>query len=410
MFSRRLIIVSMLFTTSALADTGNLPAQTMKDECLTWDCQQMLIIKQEIKQGDKTWLPAWQQLQQQANQALQHRPWSVTDKKLLPASGNKHDYYSFGPYWWPNPETKNHLPYIRKDGQINPSSKTDDTDSQRLMRFSDDVRALSLAAYYSDDAHYAQKAKVMLKTWFLQKETRMNPDLSYAQAIPGVVDGRGIGIIDTRLLIDVADSIALLRHAGYLSGKEVMEYKHWYSTYTTWLLNSSNGQEESNWYNNHGAWYDAQVTAFSLFSGNVKQARRQIDIFKYRHLAAQINVKGELPAELERPRSFHYTNFALAAYARMGRYGEKVGNDVWNFELDGRTMKTAFARVSQQTGKAIGDWQHQEIKYMPEEATGPMLAAARVWKDEHFHTSANQLVKEYPTDINILTPGSVLVK
>lgn len=407
---RNIAVISMLFSTAVFADAGSSPASLAQDGCLTWDCQQMLTIKQGIKQGDKTWLPAWQHLQKQADQALLHRPWSVTDKTLLPASGNKHDYYSFGPYWWPNPDTKDHLPYIRKDGQINPSSKTDDTDSKRLVQFSDDVRALSLAAWYSADARYAQKAEVMLNTWFLQKETRMNPHLSYAQAIPGVVDGRGIGIIDTRVLIDVADSISLLQHAGYLSAKEVQGYKDWYSAYTTWLLTSSNGQEEGNWYNNHGAWYDAQVTAFSLFSGDVKQARRQIDIFKYRHLAAQVNVKGELTAELERTRSFHYTNFALAAYARMGRYGEKVGNDVWNFELDGRTMKAAFVRVSQQTGKPVSDWPYQEIKYVPEEATGPMLAAARVWKDESFRNSATLLVKENPTDINILTPGSVLVK
>jgi len=407
---RNIAVISMLFSTAVFADTGHLPAQGEKDGCLTWDCQQMLTIKHGIGQGDKTWLPAWQHLQQQADQALQHQPWSVTDKKLLPASGNKHDYYSFGPYWWPNPDTKNHLPYIRKDGQINPSSKTDDTDSKRLVQFSDDVRALSLAAFYSADARYAQKAEVMLNTWFLKKETRMNPNLSYAQAIPGVVDGRGIGIIDTRVLIDVADSIMLLQHAGYLSEKDVQGYKNWYATYTTWLLNSSNGQEEGNWYNNHGAWYDAQVTAFSLFSGDIKQARRQIDIFKYRHLAAQVNVKGEMTAELERTRTFHYTNFALAAYAKMGRYGEKVGDDVWNFELDGRTMKPAFALVSQQTGKPASDWKYQEIKYVPEEATGPMLAAARAWKDDSFRNSADQLVKENPTDINILTPGSVLVK
>ncbi|ADO49341.1 alginate lyase family protein [[Enterobacter] lignolyticus] len=403
-------LISALFSTSALAASGNIPPQGPNDNCLTYDCRQMLEIKESIQRGDQTYAPAWKNLLQKANQALEHKPWSVTDKKLLPASGNKHDYYSFGPYWWPNPDTKDHLPYIRKDGQINPSSKTDDTDSKRLVQFSDDVRALSLAAFYSADARYAQKAEIMLDTWFLNKQTRMNPDLSYAQAIPGVVNGRGIGIIDTRVLIDVADSIVLLQHAGFLSDKEVQGYKNWYSAYAAWLLTSANGQEEGNWYNNHGAWYDAQVTAFSLFSGDVKQARRQIDIFKNRHLAAQVNVKGELPAELERTRSFHYTNFALAAYARMGRYGEITGDDVWNYELDGRTMKKAFSFVSQQTGKPASDWPYQEIKYIPEEAIGPLLAAARVWIEDDFSKNAAVLMKANDTDINILTPGSVLVK
>ena len=410
MYRHSMIAISVLFSISALAKIENTISNIINDQCLTFDCQQMQVIKQGIQQGDKNWLPAWQNLQKQADAALQHPLWSVTDKKLLPASGNKHDYYSFGPYWWPNPDTKNHMPYIRKDGEINPSAKTDDTDSKRMVQFSDDIRALSLAAYYSSDSRYAQKAEKMLNTWFLNKDTRMNPNLDYAQAIPGIVDGRGIGIIDTRVLIDVADGIALLQHAGYLSNKEVEGYKAWYSDYTKWLLNSSNGQEESNWYNNHGSWYDAQVTAFSLFIGDIQQAHKQLEIFKYRHLAAQVNAKGEISAELERTRSFHYTNFILASYAKMGRYGEKLGDDVWNLNTDGRMMKKAFALVSEQTGKPVGDWKYQEIKYVPEEAIGPMLAASRVWKEDGFHNSVEQLMKMNPTDINILTPGSVLVK
>ncbi|WP_148242824.1 alginate lyase family protein [Enterobacter asburiae] len=410
MNNRDIVLISALFSTSALAATGKPPFQSLHGGCLTYDCSQMLEIKKSLQHGDQTYAPAWKKLLQKADLALEHKPYSVTDKKLLPASGNKHDYYSFGPYWWPNPDTKDHLPYIRKDGQINPSSKTDDTDSKRLALFSDDIRVLSLAAFYSADARYAQKAEIMLDTWFLNKKTRMNPDLSYAQAIPGIVNGRGIGIIDTRVLIDVADSIVLLHHAGFLSDKEVQGYKSWYSAYTTWLLTSTNGQEEGNWYNNHGAWYDAQVTAFSLFSGDIKQARRQIDIFKNRHLVAQVNAKGELPAELERTRSFHYTNFALAAYARMGRYGEITGDDVWNYELDGRTMKKAFSFISQQTSKPASNWPYQEIKYIPEEATGPLLAATRAWKDDDFRKNTAALVKTNDTDINILVPGSVLVK
>ncbi|WP_248101236.1 alginate lyase family protein [Enterobacter chengduensis] len=410
MKNRDFVLISILFSAPALSATGKPPFQTLNGGCLTYDCRQMVEIKKSLQNGDQTYAPAWKNLLQKADLALEHKPYSVTDKKLLPASGNKHDYYSFGPYWWPNPDTKDHLPYIRKDGQINPSSKTDDTDSKRLVQFSDDVRTLSLAAFYRSDARYAQKAQRMLDTWFLNKKIRMNPNLNYAQAIPGVVNGRGIGIIDTRVLIDVADSIVLLRHAGFLSDKEVQRYKTWYSTYTTWLLNSANGQEEGNWYNNHGAWYDAQVTAFSLFSGDMAQARRQLDVFKNRHLIAQVNAKGELPAELERTRSFHYTNFALAAYARMGRYGEITGDDVWNYELDGRTMRKAFSVVSQQAGKPASDWPYQDIKYTPEEAIGPLLAAARAWNDEDFRKNAAVLMKTNDADINILTPGSVLVK
>lgn len=378
--------------------------------CLTYDCEQMLSIKQSIRRHDAQYMPAWQALLQQADAALGHSVYSVTDKTLLPASGNRHDYYSFGPYWWPNPDRKDGMPYIRKDGQINPDTKTDGTDSKRMVRFSNDVQVLALAWFYSGKDKYAKKAQQLLHAWFLDSKTRMNPNLNYAQAIPGKVNGRGIGIIDTRVLIDVADSIALLETSGYITPQALTGYKKWYADYTQWLLTSHNGFEESNWYNNHGAWYDTQVTAFSLFTDQLQQAQRQVEIFKLRHLISQVNAAGELTSETERTRSFHYTNFALSAYARMGRYGEKTHNDVWGFELDNRTMKKAFALVSEQTGKPQKSWVHEDIRYTPSEAIGPLLAAARAYQDAEFTKNAALLVKENNKDINILIPGSVLVK
>lgn len=380
------------------------------DPCLTYDCEQMLSIKQSISQHDVQYTPAWQALLQQADMALTHSVYSVMDKTLTPVSGNKHDYYSFGPYWWPNPDSKNGMPYIRKDVQINPDSKTNGTDSKRMVQFSDDVRALALAWFYSGEDKYAKKAQQLLQAWFLDSKTRMNPNLNYAQAIPGKVDGRGIGIIDTRVLIDVADSIVLLENSGHIPSQALKGYKKWYADYTQWLLTSHNGFEESNWYNNHGAWYDAQVTAFSLFTDQQQQASRQVEIFKLRHLISQVNAAGEITSETERTRSFHYTNFALSAYAHMGRYGEKAQNDVWGFELDNRTMKKAFLLISEQTGKPQTAWGHEDIRYTPSEATGPLLAAARAYQDVSFIKNAAIMTKENPKDINILIPGSVLVK
>ena len=41
------------------------------------------------------------ELRRQADAALTAGPWSVTDKPQLPPSGDKHDYLSQAPYWWP---------------------------------------------------------------------------------------------------------------------------------------------------------------------------------------------------------------------------------------------------------------------------------------------------------------------
>lgn len=403
-------IAYLAFIVGGSLCTQNIAVAAQPDACLTYDCEQMLAIKTHIQRHDPRYTPAWQALLKEANAALSHPVYAVTDKTLAPASGNKHDYYSFGPYWWPNPDGKDGMPYIRKDGQINPAAKTNATDSKRMVQFSDDVRALALAWFYSDEDKYATKAQQLLQSWFLDSRTKMNPNLNYAQAIPGKVDGRGIGIIDTRVLIDVADSIALLEKSGHIPPQALVGYKKWYVDYTQWLLTSRNGFEEANWYNNHGAWYDAQVAAYSLFTGQKAQALKQVKIFKLRHLISQVNAAGEIVSETERTRSFHYTNFALSAYAHMGRYGEKVKSDVWNYALDNRSMKKAFARVSKQTGKPQTAWPHEDIRFMPSEATGPLLAAARAYQDTEFSKNAAILAKENPDNINILIPGSVLVK
>jgi hypothetical protein len=68
------------------------------------------------------------QLIQKADSLLSIKPFSVVHKTGVPPSKNKHDYMSIGPYWRPNSNTENGLPYIRKDGEINPESRNDFTD------------------------------------------------------------------------------------------------------------------------------------------------------------------------------------------------------------------------------------------------------------------------------------------
>ncbi len=64
---------------------------------------------------------ALEQLVEKANAVLKAGTvYSVMQKTQLPPSGNKHDYMSQGPYWWPDPSKPDGKPYIRKDGQRNP--------------------------------------------------------------------------------------------------------------------------------------------------------------------------------------------------------------------------------------------------------------------------------------------------
>lgn len=376
---------------------------------ITWDQTTLAAVKAHLAEHQTPYTAALAELQKAADKALTHSPYSVVQKQLTPASGDKHDYYSFGPYWWPNPKSADQMPYIRKDGQINPQAKTDATDSKRMVNFANDVRALSLAWYYTGQADYAHKAAELVKAWFVTPTTRMNPTLAYAQAIPGQVPGRGIGIIDGRVLIDVMDSVGLLHATKQIDEADYRAIQEWYRQFEGWLLTSQNGEEESNWHNNHGAFYDDQVVAYAIFTNQPDLARHQLHIAELRHLAAQIDNRGYLTAELERTRSWHYTNFALSAYVRLARYGELVGMDVWNFELDNHTLKQALLRVAEQTGQPANHWGWQELRYEEASAVGNLVAAQRHWPEAPFQQKVDYLAAHYPADINFLMPGASLV-
>ncbi|MCE0411647.1 alginate lyase family protein, partial [Klebsiella pneumoniae] len=228
---------------------SSLSASLHAAEPYTLDEKDLAFSRQQIAAKDPLFVLAQAALLKKADLALTHPLRSVMDKTLVAASGNKHDYYSFPPYWWPNPDTKDGLPYIRKDGQTNPDANSDATDKNRLVKMSQDVSTLALAWYFSHDARYAQKAAAQLKTWFLDPQTRMNPNLQYAQAIPGINNGRGIGIIDSRALVEVVDAIALLQSSAVLSEKDVSALKQWFGEYYHWMTTSQNGFEEDNWHN-----------------------------------------------------------------------------------------------------------------------------------------------------------------
>jgi hypothetical protein len=374
----------------------------------TYDPAGLALAKQKLAAHDRLYQPSYEALLKDADAALTHRRYSVVDKTLAPASGDKHDFFSFGPYWWPDPAKKDGLPYIRKDGVHNPASSTDGTDSTRMGKFSHDVTVLALAWYFTGEQKYATKAGELARAWFLTPETRMNPNLDYGQAIPGRVNGRGIGIISSRSLIDVMDSLALLQPTDALSDAENAGVRAWYRDYLNWLLSSRNGFEESNAHNNHGTFYSAQVVAYALYTGQQDVAKRELDITKIRRIAGQIDREGKLIAELERTRPSGYVNFALEAFGYLGRYGELTGQKVWEHGEDAHSIVQGYRFVARYVNGE--KWPYPEID--PKEgsvdginkhAMHNMLAAARAYKSEPvFAQKARWLLEHYPGQLDAL--------
>ena len=286
--------------------------------------------------------------------------YSVTQKTQLPPSGDKHDYMSQGPYWWPDPGKPDGKPYIRKDGQRNPEINGI-TDHDQLGDLIGDMQLLALAYYFTQQEKYAQYAAKLLQTWFLDKDTKMNPHMDYGQGIPGITEGRGIGIIDSRALYMLIDAAIILQDSKSWSTKDHTALKSWFSEYLTWLTESPIGLDEADQKNNHGTYYDVQVVAAALFCGRDEVAKKQLGTTKAR-LASQLETDGSQPHELARTLSWNYANMNLLGFLVLARLAEQVDIDLWNYKTaDGKGIRQAIDWLVPYA-KNEKDWTHEQIK------------------------------------------------
>ena len=233
----------------------------------------LTITKQRTRQNDGSLEPALAKLTREADRALISAPLSVVRKEIAPPSGDRNDYMSLAPYWWPNPNTHDGLPYVRRDGKINPE-RNSIADRQNLENTVALVKTLALAYYFTANEDYAKHATTMLQVWFLDPLTRMNPNLKYAQGIPGRNTGRAAGIIETHNLPELVDAAGLLVGSAAWTQAHQRQLQSWFTVYLTWLLESTHGRTEAQAENNHGTWYDVQIASFGLFTDKKDFARR----------------------------------------------------------------------------------------------------------------------------------------
>ena len=215
------------------------PAANDQPRVFLLDASALRDARDRVRAADARTLPAWTALETAAGAALSAGPFSVTDKSVVPPSGDKHDYMSQAPYWWPNPATPNGLPYVQRDGERNPEINKI-IDHQSMDRMAGAVETLALGAYLSGDDKYARKASQLLRAWFIDPATRMNPNLQYGQGIPGITTGRGIGLIETRGLARVVDAVGLLETTGAWTAGDDQGVKDWFSFCLRKTANASN--------------------------------------------------------------------------------------------------------------------------------------------------------------------------
>jgi len=324
---------------------------------------------------DPALAPARAALLEDAQAALTAGPWSVTDKTRLPPSGDPHDYASLAPYWWPDNGVDQ--PYVRHDGQVNPERSGDAYDAARFSAMADAVESLALAHFYTGEARYADRAGLVLRSWFLDPATRMNPNLNFGQGIPGLETGRPFGIIDAHRLVPVVEAVGLLAGSGALSPAEEIGLKQWFAALVNWMQTSPLGIAEGNTLNNHAIHYDAMLAHFSLFSGGETVARQVLADYPERRIAQQFAANGSLPEELARTRSFHYSASTLSSVYDLASLGECLGVDLWHTRLaDGRGPEQATAFLAGWAGRET-EWPWPELRLETDTFHAALLRAAR---------------------------------
>jgi hypothetical protein len=267
---------------------------------------------------------------------LQQQPITVTASSSPRSAGGKHDFFSEGDYWWPNPVSVD-SPYIQKDGMTNP----DNFVAHRLamIRFSRIMGALASAYKITGNQKYVLHALKHCRAWFADTATKMNPSLLYAQAIKGRATGRGIGIIDTIQFMEVVMALMAMEHAKGMDAALLATVKDWFSQYLTWLTTHPYGKDEMNAANNHGTCWAMQVAAFAKFTDNHALMSFCSDRYKTVFLPNQMAADGSFPQELRRTKPYGYSLFNLDAMTTLCRILSTKEDNLWNYKTaDGRYM------------------------------------------------------------------------
>lgn len=339
-----------------------------------------------------------------AEEYVSQTPVTITAFPAKRSAGGLHDFFSQADYFWPNPKNPNG-PYVNRDGQSNP----DNFDDHRrvMVALSKQVPALTAAWLLTHDKRFGRRAADHLRAWFVTPETRMNPNLLYAQAVLGVSTGRNYGIIDTLHLVEVARAASLL-DSSVLPASDQEKVRSWFASYLDWLCTSDRGIQERDTTNNHAMCWALQAAEFARLAGN--EAVRKDVYRRYREvlLPNQMAPDGSFPRELARTKPYSYSIFNFDIMAGLCQSLKGLDPDPLAFQLsDGRGLSRAAEFIypfikDKTTWKWARDVEHFDS--LPVRSPGLLFAGAAfhqqryvdLWKTLNPDPADKEIIRNFP--------------
>lgn len=309
-------------------------------------------------------------LAENALEYLANPLYSITDKTTLPPSGDNRDYWHPAPYFWPNPTSPDGLPYIRKDGERVPGTRMYEAQSNKydrtaIQRVFDETTALALAGCVFSTPAYTEKAAKLIRHWFIDEKTAMNPHLTYSQVVMGMNENRGAasGLIETKDMYFFLDAVRLVRKSDVWREEDEQKMLAWCKNFLAWLNVSDQGKREATSSNNHGIAFDLQTYALAAFIGDVEQMYA-ILLRALSRMKDHVDKNGMQPHEMKRTTTAHYTAFNLHLWLNLSVLLRKTaGFNLFNEERDYGSVKFNPLKkaINWVLIHAAGDWPFTQL-------------------------------------------------
>jgi hypothetical protein len=330
--------------------------------------------------GDPSIVPIVDRLIGDAESTLGTPVPSVVAKTTVAPSGDPQDYWHPAPYWWPNPATKDGLPFLRRDGERVPGTQFGEVDAVKYDRSSlqqliDEVTMCALTAQFVDHPQVLERARQLLHTWFIDPATRMNPHLMYSQVRRGHQDDQGhaTGIIEASDFYYLLDAVRMLDARGVVSAHDSEALRRWFGDYRDWLHGSRQGRGERSSTNNHGTWFDVQAVAIDAYLGNTQGVLDGLRV-SYERVGQQFAPDGSQPEELRRSQSKHYCTYNLQGWMVLARFAHRSGQDLATYVApNGASLAGAVQWLLSHQGMT---WPHEQIESFDERRIDVLAACA----------------------------------